>query len=151
AAASTAPRPQAGDGPEIRIEDLRLQLPNGAPLVSADALTIAPGEHVLVSGPSGSGKSTLFRAIAGIWPFGSGRIAIPAGARVMLLPQRPYFPIAPLSAAVAYPAQPDSIDSARIAEAIAAVGLPELAQRIAEEDHWNLRLSLGEQQRLAIA
>ncbi|HWM82736.1 MAG TPA: ABC transporter ATP-binding protein/permease [Pseudolabrys sp.] len=151
AAADAAPRPQAGDGPQIRIEDLRLQLPNGAPLLSADELTIAPGEHVLVSGPSGAGKSTLFRAIAGIWPFGSGRIVIPAGARVMLLPQRPYFPIAPLAAAVAYPAQPDTIDSARVAEAITAVGLPALAQRITEEDHWNLRLSLGEQQRLAIA
>jgi putative ATP-binding cassette transporter len=151
AAADHAPRPQAGDGPDIHIEDLRLQLPNGAPLVSAHALTIAPGEHILVNGPSGAGKSTLFRAIAGIWPFGSGRIVIPAGARVMLLPQRPYFPIAPLSAAVAYPAQPDAIDSARVAEAITAVGLPELARRIEEEDHWNLRLSLGEQQRLAIA
>jgi putative ATP-binding cassette transporter len=69
----------------------------------------------------------------------------------MILPQRPYFPIAPLAAAVAYPAEPGTYDAARIAELIAAVGLPDLAPRIEEEAHWNRMLSLGEQQRLGIA
>ena len=69
----------------------------------------------------------------------------------MILPQRPYFPIAPLAAAVAYPAEPGSFDTARVAELVAAVGLPELATRIEEEAHWNRMLSLGEQQRLGIA
>jgi putative ATP-binding cassette transporter len=68
-----------------------------------------------------------------------------------MLPQRPYFPIAPLAAAVAYPAEPGEIDSAVVAELIAAVGLPALATRIDEEAHWNRMLSLGEQQRLGIA
>ena len=57
-----------------------------------------------MTGPSGAGKSTLFRAIAGIWPFGSGRVTVPADAKVMLVPQRPYFPVATLAAAIAYPA-----------------------------------------------
>jgi putative ATP-binding cassette transporter len=65
----------------------------------------SPGERVLVTGPSGAGKSTLFRAITGIWPFGSGRVTVPKDAKVMLLPQRPYFPVAPLAAAVSYPAK----------------------------------------------
>jgi len=104
-----------------------------------------------VSGPSGSGKSTLFRALAGIWPFGEGTITVPKDARVIILPQRPYFPIAPLAAAVAYPAEPGSFDAGRVAELIAAVGLPSLASRIEEEAHWNRMLSLGEQQRLGIA
>ena len=69
----------------------------------------------------------------------------------MMLPQRPYFPIAPLAAAVAYPAEPGTFDSAKVAELIAAVGLPALASRIEEEAHWNRMLSLGEQQRLGIA
>ncbi len=69
----------------------------------------------------------------------------------MILPQRPYFPIAPLAAAVAYPAEPGTYDAARVAELIAAVGLPDLAPRIEEEAHWNRMLSLGEQQRLGIA
>ncbi len=135
----------------VSFKDLAVQLPNGAPLVNVSDLSIKLGERVLVSGPSGSGKSTLFRALAGIWPFGKGTITVPKNARVMILPQRPYFPIASLAAAVAYPAEPDSFDAGKVAELIDAVGLPALASRIEEEAHWNRMLSLGEQQRLGIA
>ena len=135
----------------VSFKDLAVQLPNGAPLVNANDLSIKLGERVLVSGPSGSGKSTLFRALAGIWPFGKGTITVPKNARVMILPQRPYFPIATLAAAVAYPAEPDSFDAGKVAELIEAVGLPALASRVEEEAHWNRMLSLGEQQRLGIA
>jgi putative ATP-binding cassette transporter len=141
----------ASDTPRVEIDDLALQLPTGTSLVAAKNIDVARSERVLVTGPSGSGKSTLFRALAGIWPFGSGAVTIPDDAKVMMLPQRPYFPIAPLAAAVVYPAAPGSIDSARVAEVIAAVGLPALAERIDEEAHWNRMLSLGEQQRLGIA
>jgi len=130
---------------------LSLRLPNGTPLLTANGLSVGLNEQVLVSGPSGSGKSTLFRALAGIWPFGNGTVTVPKGAKVMMLPQRPYFPIAPLAAAVAYPAEPGQYDSARVAELITAVGLPALAGRIDEEAHWNRMLSLGEQQRLGLA
>ncbi len=139
------------EGATVDLQNLAVRLPNGAPLVNATDLTIKTGERVLVTGPSGSGKSTLFRAIAGIWPFGSGNIVVPQNAKVMMLPQRPYFPIAPLAAAVIYPAEPGTFDEARVAEVIAAVGLPSLVERIEEETHWNRMLSLGEQQRLGIA
>jgi len=139
------------DGAAVTFKDLTVRLPNGVPLVSANDIAIGLGERVLVSGPSGSGKSTLFRALAGVWPFGAGTITVPKRAKVMMLPQRPYFPIAPLAAAVAYPAEPGTYDPAAIAELIAAVGLPALAERIDEEAHWNRQLSLGEQQRLGIA
>ena len=140
-----------GDTPAVSITDLAVRLPQGTPLVSASKVSIKLGEHVLVSGPSGSGKSTLFRALAGVWPFGSGTITVPKNARVMILPQRPYFPIAPLATAVAYPAGRESYDEDKIAELIGAVGLPALADRTDEEAHWNRMLSLGEQQRLGIA
>lgn len=140
-----------GETSAIGFERLAVRLPSGVPLVSADELTIKTGERVLVSGPSGAGKSTLFRALAGVWPFGAGTISIPKGARVMILPQRPYFPIAPLAEAVAYPGEPGSYDAAQVAELVAAVGLPDLAARIDEEAHWNRILSLGEQQRLGLA
>jgi putative ATP-binding cassette transporter len=139
------------DDATVTFKDLAVRLPNGVPLVNAADISIAAGDTVLVNGPSGSGKSTLFRALAGIWPFGSGTITVPKHAKMMMLPQRPYFPIAPLAAAVAYPAEPDRFDSARVGELIAAVGLPALAPRIEEEAHWNRMLSLGEQQRLGIA
>jgi putative ATP-binding cassette transporter len=141
----------AAEGPAVTLKDLALRLPNGAPLLTADTLTIATGDHVLVTGPSGSGKSTLFRALAGIWPFGSGQIVVPQHAKVMMLPQRPYFPIAPLGTAVVYPAEAGTVDSGKVSEVLAAVGLPALAPRVEEEGHWNRTLSLGEQQRLGIA
>ncbi len=140
-----------GEAPAVSISDLVVRLPQGTPLVSASKVSIKLGEQVLVSGPSGSGKSTLFRALAGVWPFGSGTITVPKNARVMILPQRPYFPIAPLAAAVAYPAGRENYDEGKIAGLISAVGLPALADRIDEEAHWNRMLSLGEQQRLGIA
>jgi putative ATP-binding cassette transporter len=135
----------------IAIDDLSLRLPNNQPLVEADGVTIEAGDRLLLTGPSGSGKSTLFRAIAGIWPFGAGTISVPAEAEVMLLPQRPYFPVAPLSSAVAYPAEPGTFDNETIRAALHAVGLPALAERLDEEAHWNRMLSLGEQQRLGVA
>ncbi len=141
----------AGDAAAVTFKDLAVRLPNGVPLVNASDLSIKLGERVLISGPSGSGKSTLFRALAGVWPFGAGTITVPKGARLMILPQRPYFPIAPLAAAVAYPAEPGTYDAAHVAEALSAAGLPGLASRIEEEAHWNRLLSLGEQQRLGIA
>ena len=135
----------------ISIDQLSVRLPNRQPLVNAEHMVLSPGERALVTGPSGAGKSTLFRAIAGIWPFGSGRILVPEDANVMLLPQRPYFPVASLAAAVSYPARLGTFDDARLANALKAVGLAEWADRLDEEAHWNRMLSLGEQQRLAIA
>jgi putative ATP-binding cassette transporter len=76
---------------------------------------------------------------------------VPGGARIMLLPQRPYFPLATLSVAVNYPAPAGTFDDARVAEALLAVGLPELVARLHEQGHWNRMLSQGEQQRLAVA
>jgi putative ATP-binding cassette transporter len=135
----------------ISIDRLNVRLPSRAPLVTAEHIVLSPNERVLVTGPSGAGKSTLFRAIAGIWPFGSGRVLVPKDAKVVLLPQRPYFPVASLAAAVSYPARLGTFDDAMLANVLRAVGLAEWADRLDEEAHWNRMLSLGEQQRLAIA
>jgi putative ATP-binding cassette transporter len=138
-------------GDKIDLQHLLVRLPNGTPLVSADNFNIRSNERTLVTGPSGAGKSTLFRAIAGIWPFGEGAIAIPAKATLMMLPQRPYFPVGSLKAAIIYPSEETAFDSKRVADALVAVGLPQLAPRLEEEAHWNRMLSLGEQQRLGLA
>jgi putative ATP-binding cassette transporter len=139
------------DKATIDLEKLLVSLPNGTPLVTADGFSIRSGERTLLTGPSGSGKSTLFRAIAGIWPFGTGSIAIPSQATLMMLPQRPYFPVGTLRAAIAYPAEPSAFSPEQVGETLNAVGLPKLALRLDEDAHWNRTLSLGEQQRLGIA
>ena len=135
----------------MAIDDLQVRLPDGEPVVTAEGLVFSAGDRTLVTGPSGSGKSTLFRAIAGIWPSGTGSVTVPDGAKVMLLSQRPYFPLASLAVAVGFPANAGTFDNVQIAEALRAVGLPNLTERLDEEAHWNATLSLGEQQRLAIA
>ena len=135
----------------LTIEGLSVRLPSGAPLVASDDIVIEAGQHALVTGPSGGGKSTFFRAVAGLWPFATGNIVVPRGAKLMILPQRPYFPVASLEEAVSYPAEAGVFKQDSISEVLVAVGLPALAERLSDEAHWNRILSLGEQQRLGIA
>jgi putative ATP-binding cassette transporter len=135
----------------LSLDHLDITLPDGKPIVAASGVTIAPRDQVLVSGPSGAGKSTLFRAIAGIWPFGSGRVSVPADGTVMTLPQRPYLPIGSLADAISYPAAAANFDPAQLRGLLNAVGLPALAGRLDDDAHWSRMLSLGEQQRIGIA
>src|SRR6202021_1324611 len=86
----------------LTIDGLSLNLPDGRALARIEKLSFAPDQPTLLAGPSGAGKSTLFRAIAGIWPFGEGKISEPV-ASLMLLPQRPYIPLGSLRGAIAYP------------------------------------------------
>jgi len=144
-------RRTAGDGAAVGLRDVDLQLPGGRPLLEGVNLTFHRGDRALISGPTGAGKSTLFRAIAGIWPFGRGEIRMPADGRVLFLPQKPYLPIGTLREVVSYPALPGSVDDAMLRETLEAVGLPELVGQLDESAHWALRLSPGEQQRIAFA
>jgi putative ATP-binding cassette transporter len=134
----------------LSIKHATVEMPDGRPLVTADA-KIAEGEHVLVAGPSGSGKSTLFRAIAGIWPYGVGEIVLPQLRRLLFLPQKPYVPIGSLRNAVTFPSKPGVFSDPEIIEALKACQLDDKANDLDQEDHWDRRLSPGEQQRLAIA
>src|SRR6185312_13760569 len=97
-----------GTGPQgtIDLRDVSVALPNGAPLLEPVTLSLKPGEAVLLNGSSGSGKSSLFRVLAGLWPFSTGQIRLPAGATTLFLPQRPYMPIGTLRAALWFPAPP---------------------------------------------
>ncbi len=142
---------KTASGVDLDMPALSLALPGGKQIVRAEGQHLRAGERTLLVGPSGSGKSTLFRAIAGIWPFGAGEIALPAGKRVMLLPQRPYIPIGALKSALCYPSTPGAFGDAALRAALEAVQLPALAARLDEEANWSQVLSGGEQQRLAIA
>ena len=141
--------PQAGRE-DVAAEGLTLALPNGQALLANTDLSLK-GRATLISGASGSGKSTLFRALAGIWPFGQGKVHVPAGARVLFLPQKPYIPIGTLRDAVKYPDEQSTASDAEIVAALQAAQLGQLTGRLDEEAHWSNMLSGGEQQRLAIA
>ena len=140
-----------GEANVLSLEDLTLSLPQGRPLLAGARVRLERGEPVLLTGPSGAGKSTLFRAIAGIWPYWKGRIALPKGARLLFLPQKPYLPIGSLKQAVAYPLEAAQVSDAAAGEALAAVGLGHVADELAREENWAQLLSGGEQQRLAVA
>jgi vitamin B12/bleomycin/antimicrobial peptide transport system ATP-binding/permease protein len=135
----------------IGLDDIDLVLPDGRHILETKHLQLAAGENLAVTGPSGSGKSTLFRAIAGIWPYGEGRISKPAGIAVMVVPPKPYIPIGTLRAAVTYPAVPGTYRDDDIRAALADARLGDLAGELDREEVWSQRLSSGEQQRLAIA
>ncbi|APD13797.1 ABC transporter ATP-binding protein [Pandoraea pulmonicola] len=131
--------------------DLRLALPNGAPLATAGSFAFTPGSRWLVRGRSGCGKSTLLRALAGLWPFGDGRVDVPAGARVLFLSQQSYLPIDTLKAALAFPSSPETFTDAECRDALVAVNLGQYVDDLQTVAHWARRLSGGEQQRLAAA
>ena len=140
-----------GNDAAIRLRDLSVTLDDGTAVLDDTAIAIKPGERVLVAGELGTGKSTLVRAIAGLWPWGGGEINIKKGAKLMMLPQRPYIPIGTLRRAATYPDSADSRDIKQIAEAFRRVGLDHLVDRIEDEAPWDQTLSGGEKQRLAFA
>jgi len=138
-------------GRAMVVEGLHLRLPDGRSLLDEASLHIDAGDRVVVSGPSGSGKSTLFRALAGIWPYGTGTVTIPQGRRVLFLPQRPYMPIATLRQVLSYPDRSPGHSDADYRQALIDARLPHLTGRLDEEANWALELSGGEQQRVGFA
>ena len=138
-----------GSAASLQTGDLTVALPDGRQLLSGAALSVQPGDSVLLQGPSGSGKSTLFRAFAGIWPFARGHVQVPGDA--VFMPQRPYVPDGKLRDALTYPNPAANFSDAQLRQALADALLPELASRLDDSDSWSQKLSGGEQQRLSIA
>lgn len=139
--------------PEGRLafRDVSVLLADGRVLIKEANTEVGPGARVLIVGESGSGKSTLFRAVAGLWPWGSGTILLPPRERMVFLPQKPYLPLGTLRTALAYPAATDAFPDEALRAALERVHLPEYVAMLDREERWDRLMSTGEQQRLAFA
>jgi putative ATP-binding cassette transporter len=139
------------DGPSIKIDDLRVASPAGCVTLSEPHSDIDAKERVLIAGENGEEKALLFRAIGGLWPWGSGRITHPARGTIMFMPVRAYIPPGSLREIVAYPHPTDSFDHPAIVSALAGVGLEHLEPHLDKVDRWERELTDDEKQRLAFA
>jgi len=139
---------RAGSG--VAVENLALDLPDGSVLRKGLSFEVLPGKALLIQGATGAGKSTMLRAIAGLWPFGHGRVRLDPG-RVFFIPQKSYVPLGSLRNALLYPDAGKGVKSEELAEVLNRVGLGRFASELDTVDNWAQRLSGGEQQRLALA
>jgi putative ATP-binding cassette transporter len=135
----------------LAFEGVRILLPDGHIIIEDATVCILPGERVLIVGDTGRGKSTLFRAVAGLWPWGSGTILTPAPETMSFLPQRPYLPLGTLRNALSYPGPPDAFPDADVRRALERCDLGNLVAKLDQDERWDKELSLGEQERLAFA
>ncbi|MCX5046516.1 ABC transporter ATP-binding protein/permease [Aldersonia sp. NBC_00410] len=135
----------------LELDGIDVRKPDGEVLIDDLNLRLEPGDALVVKGVSGSGKTTLLRALAEMWPFGSGEIRRPDGTETLFLSQIPYIPLGDLRTAVAYPARPEDVDDEVLRETLQKVHLGHLQSRLDEEQDWAKILSPGEQQRVAFA
>jgi putative ATP-binding cassette transporter len=141
----------AGDPGKISIEDLEIASPAGATMLQEKKVEIKAGERVLIVGESGTGKTLLFRALAGLWPWGAGRVAHPRGEELLYMPRTPYLPPGTLREVLAYPSATEAFEAAAYARALVRLKLERLVPLLDVSRRWDHELSEDEQQTLAFA
>jgi putative ATP-binding cassette transporter len=139
------------ESPTICVDDLQVAAPAGAICLSERHVDFAPGERVLIAGDRSEQRTLLFRAIIGLWPWGSGRIARPPRESVMFLPGRAYVPPGTLREALCYPCASHEFDDSATVGALTAVGLERLRPLLDTTERWDQRLNDDEKQCLALA
>jgi putative ATP-binding cassette transporter len=140
-----------GEPGKITIENLEIASPAGCTLLQERKVEIKAGERVLIVGDPGTGKTLLFRALAGLWPWGAGRVSHPKGEEVFFMPRTPYLPPGTLREALAYPSSVDKFQAKDYSGALARLGLQSLEPMLDVSKRWDRELSEDEQQRLEFA
>lgn len=135
----------------LHLDNVSIIHRDGRVMIADADFNIAAGERVLLGGESGTGKSTLIRAIAGLWPWGEGRILLPENAKLVFASQRPYIPLGRMRDVLAYPSPGDSLDDQRATHALQSAGLGYLAEKLDRTERWDQVLSGGERQRISLA
>jgi len=140
-----------GEPGRILLENLEIASPSGCTMLTERNVEVRAGERVLVLGEPGTGKTLLFRAISGLWPWGSGRVVRPRGEEIVFMPRSPYMPPGTLREVLAYPANVARFSESAYAHALTRLGLEHLVPMLDRPEHWSSRLSEEEQQSLAFA
>jgi putative ATP-binding cassette transporter len=120
-------------------------------MIQEKKVQIKRGERVLIVGESGTGKTLLFRALAGLWPWGSGTVTHPADEEILYLPRTPYLPPGTLREVLSYPKLTSAFDTQSCCDALTRVGLERLTPRLDATERWDRELNEDEQQSLALA
>ncbi|HXA37253.1 MAG TPA: ABC transporter ATP-binding protein/permease [Steroidobacteraceae bacterium] len=141
----------AGEPGKFRIEELEIASPAGCTMLAEKHIEIKAGERVLIVGESGTGKTLLFRALAGLWPWGSGRVARPSGEEFFFMPRTPYLSPGTLREVLAYPSKTESFAPAAFESALLRLKLDRLVPMLDVAQRWERELSEDEQQTLAFA
>ncbi len=141
----------AGPAGEFAVDNLQIASPSGSTMLQEKQVQIKRGERVLIVGESGTGKTLLFRALAGLWPWGSGNVTHPSDEEILYMPRTPYLPPGTLREVLAYPKPTDTFETAVCCDALARVGLERLAPQLDATDRWDRELNEDEQQALALA
>jgi len=150
----------AAQGPRIALErtgqdrlsisDLCIAEPSGRILIENFSLDIRRGERLLIGGDPGV-TASLFKVIGGLWPWGSGRVALPTDGDMLFLAQRPFLPEGPLREAINYPRPGNAFPEEAMLRALDCVGLSRLGPRLDEQDAWEKVLPQRIQQQLGLA
>ena len=141
----------ASDASSIRMEHLEIASPSGCVKLQEETVEVKPGERVLVVGDLGAGKTLLFRALGGLWRWGTGRIVRPRGEELYCMPRTPYLPPGSLRDALAYPSPAERFAEPFYENALTRLGLKRLIPRLDETHRWDHELNEDEQQAVAFA
>jgi putative ATP-binding cassette transporter len=138
------------DGSSLQLAGVRVMEHDAVPLMRELTAEVRPGEHVLIEGDT-QVCHKLILAIAGLWPWGAGKVTLPADANIFIASDRPYLPVGALGEAVCYPLErgecvPDDINSA-----LRRVGLGDWVGHLGMVESWENVLSAAQQQRLSFA
>ena len=137
-------------GNKVTFENLQIATPTGCTMLSEQHVEMALGDRVLIVGAPGTGKTLLFRAIAGLWPWGSGRVVLPSSDGVMFVPRQPYVPLGTLRAGLAYPSPETAFKDEELVAVLQRADLNHLSSSLNQVARWDKELSYEEQQRLVL-